>query len=247
MKKYLPVKTDAYKGLIISFCVLIIWGVSLYLLLVFPMSDYPGLIFPLILWQTFLYTGLFITAHDAMHGIVFHLNKKLNNAIGSFAVFVYAIFSFKRLLKKHWEHHDHPASEEDPDFHNGKDKSFWAWYSHFMYGYITWRQILGMAIAFNVLKYIFNVQVENLLMFWVLPSILSTLQLFYFGTFLPHREAAGGYKDGHHARSNEFTVFWSFITCYHFGYHWEHHEFPYIPWWKLPQVKRELDAKTSSA
>jgi len=232
-------------GLAVGIGVLIVWGLSLYFLLMFPINNYPGLVLPLILWQTFLYTGLFITAHDAMHGIVFHLNKKINNIIGSLAVFVYAIFSFKRLLKKHWEHHDHPASEDDPDFHDGKHKSFWAWYSHFMYSYVTWRQLLGMAVAFNIFKFVFNISVENLLVFWVLPSLLSTLQLFYFGTYLPHRETEGGYKDDHHARSNEFSVFWSFITCYHFGYHWEHHEFPYVPWWKLPRVKRDLEAHVS--
>ncbi|MBD3338449.1 MAG: beta-carotene ketolase, partial [Candidatus Lokiarchaeota archaeon] len=23
----------------------------------------------------------------------------------------------------------------------------------------------------------------------------------------------------------------------HFGYHWEHHEYPNIPWWRLPAVR----------
>ena len=114
MKKYLPTHRDAFKGLSIAIGILVTWSISLYLLLTFPLADYPFAALPLILLQSFLYTGLFITAHDAMHGTVFHLNKKLNNAIGSIAVFIYAIFSFSRLLKKHWEHHDHPPQKMIP-------------------------------------------------------------------------------------------------------------------------------------
>jgi beta-carotene/zeaxanthin 4-ketolase len=62
------------------------------------------------------------------------------------------------------------------------------------------------------------------------------LQLFYFGTFLTHREPTEGYTNPHRTTSNHFSHFWSFITCYHFGYHKEHHEYPQLPWWKLPEI-----------
>jgi beta-carotene ketolase (CrtW type) len=190
--------------------------------------------------QTFLYTGLFITAHDAMHGIVAPQHKKLNNFIGALCVFLYALFSFQRLRNEHRKHHAQPASDSDPDYHDGAHRGFWAWYFHFMLTYVTWRQIAGMAIVFNVLLHTFKIPVANLLLFWIAPALLSTLQLFYFGTYLPHREPAGGYTNAHRARSNDFSALWSFLTCYHFGYHWEHHEHPYVPWWKLPAVRREI-------
>ena len=28
----------------------------------------------------------------------------------------------------------------------------------------------------------------------------------------------------------------SLLTCYHYGYHREHHAMPHVPWWQLPQV-----------
>jgi beta-carotene ketolase (CrtW type) len=28
-----------------------------------------------------------------------------------------------------------------------------------------------------------------------------------------------------------------FFSCYFFGYHYEHHEFPGTPWWKLWRMK----------
>jgi beta-carotene ketolase (CrtW type) len=27
------------------------------------------------------------------------------------------------------------------------------------------------------------------------------------------------------------------LSCYFFGYHYEHHESPQTPWWKLYQIK----------
>jgi beta-carotene ketolase (CrtW type) len=79
----------------------------------------------------------------------------------------------------------------------------------------------------------------NLIYFWVVPALLSTVQLFYFGTYLPHRELTEPYKDQHRARSNNYSNIFSLLTCYHFGYHWEHHEYPHIAWWRLPLMRKQ--------
>ncbi len=235
---YSPIK-DSSKSITISLSVITIWLGSLIFLLTRDIGEFGILLSVIgVLWQTFLYTGLFITAHDAMHGTAFPKNRKINNLIGTLAVKLFALFSYPRLLNKHWEHHKHPASEEDPDFHDGEHKNLFRWYLHFMVSYVTWKQLLGMAIAFNIMMYLLQIHLANLIIFWIIPSFLSTFQLFYFGTYLPHRELEKNYPDDHHARSNDFSVFWSFITCYHFGYHWEHHEYPHVPWWRLPRVRR---------
>ncbi|TAK28134.1 MAG: hypothetical protein EPO40_14780 [Myxococcaceae bacterium] len=104
--------------------------------------------------------------------------------------------------------------------------------------YLRWPQVLGHAVIFNVLQHVVHVSQVNLLLFWVLPSLASTAQLFYFGTFLPHREPPGGYVDRHRARSNDMGAALSLLTCFHFGgYHWEHHERPEVPWWALPSAR----------
>ena len=227
------------KGLFIAVAIFILWITSLVFLLGSEIVfQRPVLIVPAVLWQTFLYTGLFITAHDAMHSSIVQGNLRINDMAGTIAVAVYALFSFKNLRTKHYRHHRAPASETDPDYHDGRHKSFFLWYVHFMKNYITLRQLIGMAILFNVLKYGFAIPTLNLILFWVLPALLSTLQLFYFGTYLPHREPEGGYDNRHRARSNDFGLFWSFVSCYHFGYHLEHHEHPATPWWRLPAVRR---------
>jgi beta-carotene ketolase (CrtW type) len=95
-----------------------------------------------------------------------------------------------------------------------------------------------MAALFNVLLHLAGVPLANLLLLWVLPALASTLQLFYFGTFLPHRPPQG-HDNEHNSSSNEFPLLLSFFTCYHFGYHLEHHLRPDLPWWRLPAYYRE--------
>ncbi|MBD2002805.1 MULTISPECIES: beta-carotene ketolase CrtW [Cyanophyceae] len=228
---------DTYLGLAIAFAIITLWASSLIFLFSLDLSQVPVLwkIVALV-WQTFLYTGLFITAHDAMHGVVVPQNLKINNFIGSLVLTLYGLFSFDELRKKHWEHHHHPASELDPDFHDSKHKNFFAWYLYFMMGYWSWKRLIGLMVVFNLISFTFHIAEANLTLFWVIPSILSSVQLFFFGTYLPHQEPEGGYTNNHRAKTNALPIFWSFITCYHFGYHEEHHEAPHVPWWKLPEV-----------
>ncbi|MGB2926523.1 MAG: fatty acid desaturase, partial [Limnothrix sp.] len=69
--------------------------------------------------------------------------------------------------------------------------------------------------------------------FFLLPLFLSSLQLFFFGTYLPHRQGPKTYQPV--TSSNRFQYLWSLVSCYHFGvYHQEHHAFPHKPWFMLP-------------
>lgn len=85
-----------------------------------------------------------------------------------------------------------------------------------------------MAVLFNILK--MWIPQANLLLFWVVPSLLSTLQLFYFGTYQPHK---GEHDNKYFARSQAKNHVLAFFSCYFFGYHYEHHDSPATPWWML--------------
>ena len=76
------------------------------------------------------------------------------------------------------------------------------------------------------------------MLFWAAPAVLSAVQLFYFGTYLPHRREAQDFADQHRTRTNEFPAIISLLTCFHFGYHHEHHSHPSAPWWRLPDIHR---------
>jgi beta-carotene ketolase (CrtW type) len=227
-------------GLVIATIVISIWVGSLALLLSINYARMPIWVIPIaIVWQMFLYTGLFITAHDAMHGSVFRKNLKINNFIGSLAVTLYAVFPYQQLLKKHWLHHRHPASELDPDFHDEKSENAILWYFRFMKEYSSWQQLIVLTIVFNLTQYFLHIGVINLILFWSIPPILSSIQLFYFGTFLPHQKPEEGYVYPHRSQTIALPTFWSFIVCYHFGDHEEHHEYPHVPWWQLPSVYKQ--------
>ncbi|MFB6351004.1 MAG: fatty acid desaturase, partial [Bradymonadaceae bacterium] len=187
--------------------------------------------------QTFLHTGLFITAHDAMHGSVARGHPQVNRLVGRLTTLLYALFSYEQLQAKHADHHATPVTDTDPDYHNGDHERFWPWYLGFLREYVGFWQIVGMAAVYNLLHHGLGVELAALNLFWVVPSLLSTLQLFYFGTYLPHRHPGEGFVDDHRATSNDFSPTVSFLTCYHFGYHHEHHSHPGVPWWRLPSVR----------
>ncbi|BAC89669.1 beta-carotene ketolase CrtW [Gloeobacter violaceus] len=195
-----------------------------------------------VILRTFLHTGLFITAHDAMHRTVFPANHRINDWLGTAAVGLYAFMPYRELLIKHQLHHRFPATGKDPDYHDGEHSGFFQWYLKFMKDYMESRNtpflIAGMAVVFGVCTWLMGVPLVNLALFWLLPLVLSSLQLFYFGTYLPHRQPDGGYRNRHRATSNRLSSFWSFVSCYHFGYHWEHHEYPLVPWHRLPEARR---------
>jgi beta-carotene/zeaxanthin 4-ketolase len=74
----------------------------------------------------------------------------------------------------------------------------------------------------------------NLVLWWILPLTLSSIQLFIFGTYLPHRQSES--ENTHRAWTIDYPLCLSFLSCYHFGYHWEHHEYPRTPWYRIPAI-----------
>ena len=220
------------RGLYIALTIVLAWLLLLlYLLGGYSINWHSPLTYLFVLIQTHLYTGLFITAHDAMHGVV-SPNKKINKAIGQLSALLFAFNSYKRLYPKHHEHHRYVASEKDPDYH--PSQNFFIWYFSFLKQYVSWWQIVAMALTYNLLKLVFPQ--ENVILFWIVPSLLATFQLFYFGTYLPHR---GEHKSGdrHKSKSQHKNHIWAFLSCYFFGYHWEHHQSPATPWWQLWKKK----------
>ena len=247
-------KSPPLTGLLVAAGIIAIWIGSLTLLLLIDISELaPVWILPAILGRTFIQTGLFIVAHDAIHGSVFADQLRLNHAVGRLAVMLYALLSYQQLSAKHWQHHRYPGQTGDPDFHAGCGDNWFVWYLKFMQGYLDLRQTLvqlfGIGTIFLVLHFGCHLHIANLCLFWIVPIVLSSMQLFFFGTYLPHRiatqaadeEALGlqlGPRGVNRARSSNYPPLWSFLTCYHFGYHWEHHEYPYLPWYSLPSVRQ---------
>lgn len=222
-------------GVYVALTIMLLWFGVMFFALQWELKPTSPLTYLLILLLTHLYTGLFITAHDAMHGTV-SKNLKVNHAIGHISSLLFSFNFYRRLFPKHHEHHRYVATDKDPDYHGG---NFFAWYFSFLKQYINIWQILLMAIAFNLLKLF--LEAENLIVFWMLPAVLSTFQLFYFGTYLPHR-GEHSEENIHKSGSQKLNHLWAFMSCYFFGYHYEHHASPGTPWWKLWKVKEAQES-----
>lgn len=222
------------KGVIIALLVISAWAALLTFLLAFYEPDWRSPApYLLALCQMHLYTGLYITAHDAMHSVV-SPRKRLNNTIGTVAALLFAYNWFPGQVPKHHAHHRHVGTPDDPDYHDGEHQSFLLWFLRFAWHYVTWWQVLLMAVTYNVLKLYFPQ--ANVIVFWMIPAVLATLQLFFFGTYLPHRGEHAA-DNLHKSRSQLRHHVWAFVSCYFFGYHYEHHDQPYLPWWRLWQTK----------
>lgn len=185
-----------------------------------------------------LYVGLFIVAHDCMHGSLVPFAPRTNRAVGRLALLLYAGFDYDKLNREHHLHHRHAGTADDPDFSVARNGSFWAWYLDFFRHYVSWREIVVISAIVWFYLLALGAPLPNLLAFWSLPAILSSMQLFYFGTYLPHRPTAVPFTDRHRTHSNDYPLWLSLATCFHFGYHHAHHASPGTPWWRLPDVHR---------
>jgi beta-carotene ketolase (CrtW type) len=192
----------------------------------------PWLYFHMLL-QIHLTTGLFITSHDSIHGTI-SKSRKVNTILGWITSLMYAFFPYNVLRTNHYEHHKFPGTEKDPDF-NIKTQNFFLWWAGFIWHYASIWQFVGFTISFNIVR--IWIPDLNIILIWFLPAILSSMQLFFFGTYLPHKLPHENLDQKHKTRSQRKNHIFAFLSCYFFGYHWEHHEYPNVPWWKLYQKK----------
>ena len=192
----------------------------------------------LVIVQAWLSTGLFIIAHDCMHGSLAPSRPRLNAAIGTLTLGAYAALSYRALMPKHLAHHAAPGTESDPDFHPAEPRRLIPWFVRFFRGYYTHSQIVRITIV-AIAYMLLGASLINIVIFWAVPAVLALIQLFVFGTYLPHRHADDPFPDEHRARSNQLSTLGSLATCFHFGgYHHEHHLSPGTPWWRLPGTRR---------
>lgn len=187
--------------------------------------------------QCWLSVGLFIVSHDAMHGSLVPRGGRLNGIIGGALLFLYAGFGWRRMRNAHFAHHKAPGSADDPDFSVDHAARFWPWYGQFLSRYFGWSSLLFVGAVVTG-YWLAGVPVEKIVLLYGLPAIASSQQLFYFGTYRPHRHDGQAFADVHNARSDGFAPLASLLTCFHFGYHHEHHCSPHLPWWRLPAARR---------
>ncbi len=227
-------------------------GLHAYAMFVFELtwSNWPFAL-ALAAVQCWLSVGVFIVCHDAMHGSLMPGRPRYNATIGAVLLALYAGFGWKQLRDAHFAHHKLAGRAGDPDFDEHHPDDFMRWYATFFRRYFGWRSILYVHTVVGIYWLVIGVPMAQIVLLYGLPALASSLQLFYFGTFRPHRHRAGedaaSFADRHNTRSDEFGTLLSLATCFHFGYHLEHHRRPDVPWWALPAARRAGAAQVELA
>ena len=227
-------------GLVLSAAITTAWLLSLLTLLSVDLASQPlALVVLAVGLRTFLQTGLFIIGHDAMHGVLLPSRVGTNQRLGQLALALYACLPYQRCLRNHRQHHRDPGSRHDPDVLDGAGPL--AWYGRFMSGYLGMGQMAALLVSWmSCLLFAWrhgSNPALTVLLVCILPLVFSSLQLFAFGTYLPHRGTGLALEAGQQARSLDLPVWLSFLACYHFGYHREHHEAPGLPRFALPSQR----------
>jgi len=240
-----PARAQAATGLALAVAIVGTWvAVHLWAMFAFRLT-WTSLPLALLVAtvQCWLSVGLFIVSHDAMHGSLAPGRPRLNAGIGAALLFLYAGFGWRKMRDAHFAHHRAPGSRDDPDFDADHPRHFGRWYLSFLRRYFGWRSGLYVSLVVATYWLVLDVPAEKIVLLYGLPAIASSLQLFYFGTYRPHRHGEEGHEDAafadrHNARSEGFGPALSLATCFHFGYHHEHHLAPHVPWWRLPAARR---------
>lgn len=231
-----------HKGLLFAAVLFLCWSGSLLALMHYKLSAMPfwsvGLC---IVIRTVLQTGLFITAHDAMHGLLVPHKRNWNHRLGALALAFYAALPYESSLSKHRRHHRLTASRQDPDFSASFNTNGLGWYLKFMASYFSYRQLARLLTAWSLLVGLSSAinasAALNVLVFCIVPLCLSSIQLFVFGTYLPHRNQRTPINN-HDPDSLALPPWLSLLTCFHFSYHREHHDYPGLAWYELPAQRR---------
>lgn len=220
-------------------------GIHAYAMFVFELTwaNLP-LAIGMAIVQCWLSVGVFIVCHDAMHGTLVPGKNRLSAAIATVLLFLYAGFGWRTLRDAHFDHHKLSGHAGDPDFDEDHPGDFLRWYGTFFKRYFGWQSLLFVHTVVGIYWLVIGIPMVQIVLLYGAPALLSSLQLFYFGTYRPHHHANGNdagnqsFADHHNARSNDFGTWLSLATCFHFGYHLEHHRRPDVPWWALPAAKR---------
>lgn len=99
-----------------------------------------------------------------------------------------------------------------------------------MWEYTTLLQFAKIILASQVLQAV-GVPYANLVVYMAAAPLLAAFRLFYFGTYLPHlppdNSTVMNWQKSH---SSDDPVWLTFLKCYNFGLHWEHHRWGKVGW-----------------
>lgn len=190
--------------------------------------------------------------HEASHGNLFK-EKLPNLIIGN--LIAYSIFTtLDEWREEHLVHHGYLLSEQD---HLTQDYIDYKLYDG-LHPSIIWivrplMGVIGIKWAISELTGIFrhrevllfysvlllfcwwNNSLFFFFVYWIIPLIWAYASVLYWSEITDHYLAKSA------TRTNT-SFFWNFMF-HNGGYHWVHHEYPYIPFYLLKKATKELQPK----
>lgn len=185
------------------------------------------------------FTGLFILAHEAIHGTLLPEFPRLGHVLGRVFASVYALVDYDLLRANHARHHRHVGTTDDPDY--DAEGRILVHAARFMRRYLRWYSIPVLALAGHALgQRGFSLAMIGA---YVAPVLLSTAIVFTVGIHLVHHPvlvAKYAPNDDQRAVCIDFGRVGSMLLILNFNTHWLHHAQPRLSWWELG-VHRELE------
>jgi len=200
---------------------------------------------------TFQYAIGEVLLHEASHYNLFK-NKKLNDYLNIFYAFPFLI-TMPAYRKEHRDHHyksntkfDHIVQDyEILGLNNPKKNMFWIWFIKPVIGYggyfflydlrytklerlhihlvIFWIPIITVFTYFERLDILF--------FYWVVPLFWVFSSQRYWSEIAKHYNTVNSTRSDIGLKNHIF---------HNAGYHYVHHKYPSIPWYRLPEAHNAL-------
>jgi fatty acid desaturase len=189
--------------------------------------------------------------HEASHYNLFR-RRRWNDDLE----FLYALPFFKTVSgfrSEHAQHHlrlggaqDHVVADyERFGFFEPDRNLFWLWFVKPVTGYACFYYVSGLSLrpfksgvkivafwALAVFGFWYFGGLQFLLLYWIVPYAVSYCSLLYWSEVRDHFNAACG------TRSNLSPV--ANLLTHNNGYHFVHHKYPTIPWYRLREAHNAL-------
>jgi sphingolipid 4-desaturase/C4-monooxygenase len=201
--------------------------------------------------------ALFVMIHECTHNLLFK-KKSWNHAAAIVANLPHGFPSAISFIRYHIKHHAfqgvHELDGDIPDFWEARlinnsfiGKVFWLLFFPFFQLFRTFRlkeikPIDGWIIANVIIQLIFDIAI------WILlgPKAFFFLILSFFFSVGLHPLGARWVQE-HYLTLDENQETYSYYgplnaVAFNVGYHNEHHDFPSIPWNKLPQLNKKASS-----
>jgi beta-carotene ketolase (CrtW type) len=191
-----------------------------------------------------VFTGLFIFAHEAIHGTLVPEFPALGHVLGRLFATVYALVDYDLLRANHWKHHGHVASDADPDFDPSGRLLVHGF--RFMRRYLRWYSVPLLALVGHLLGQ--AGYSAAMIGAYVAPVLLSTLVVFTVGIHLVHHPVllarhAGG--DPQRSVCIDLGRVGSALVILNFNVHWNHHAHPRLSWRELGAMREAEPVRVS--